>query len=136
MLAQLRRSLPGVCAARGLAESLPFADSVLDGILASVPSGSSTSRQVGGLAVSVQRSPCALTGMTPAFISSESALQIPAEMIHYGMSKTALLAVSRGFAKEAAGSGVTVNCVPPGRILSEQILRNCPVPVLLVRGFD
>ena len=43
------------------------------------------------------------------YIASDSAVVIPAEMIHYGMSKTALLAVSRGFAKEAAGSGVTVN---------------------------
>ena len=43
------------------------------------------------------------------YIASDSAVAIPAEMIHYGMSKTALLAVSRGFAKEAAGSGVTVN---------------------------
>ena len=39
---------------------------------------------------------------------------IPAEMIHYGMSKTALLAVSRGFAKEASGTGVTVNSVIAG----------------------
>ncbi|WP_331767223.1 SDR family oxidoreductase [Embleya sp. NBC_00896] len=47
-------------------------------------------------------------------ITSDSAIAIPAEMIHYGMSKTALLAVSRGFAKEAAGSGVTVNAVIAG----------------------
>ena len=47
-------------------------------------------------------------------IASDSAVAIPAEMIHYGMSKTALLAVSRGFAKEAAGSGVTVNSVIAG----------------------
>ncbi|CAM3344692.1 Oxidoreductase [Stackebrandtia soli] len=47
-------------------------------------------------------------------IASDSALAIPAEMIHYGMSKTALLAVSRGFAKEAAGTGVTVNSVIAG----------------------
>ncbi|MFF3641279.1 SDR family NAD(P)-dependent oxidoreductase [Streptomyces sp. NPDC002564] len=47
-------------------------------------------------------------------IASDSALVTPAEMIHYGMSKTALLAVSRGFAKEAAGSGVTVNSVIAG----------------------
>ena len=47
-------------------------------------------------------------------IASDSAIVIPAEMIHYGMSKTALLAVSRGFAKEAAGSGVTVNSVIAG----------------------
>ncbi|MGW7516115.1 SDR family NAD(P)-dependent oxidoreductase [Streptomyces sp. NPDC054796] len=48
------------------------------------------------------------------YIASDSALVVPAEMIHYGMSKTALLAVSRGFAKEAAGSGVTVNSVIAG----------------------
>ncbi|WP_411103090.1 SDR family NAD(P)-dependent oxidoreductase [Streptomyces sp. cmx-4-9] len=47
-------------------------------------------------------------------IASDSAVAIPAEMIHYGMSKTALLAVSRGFAKEAAGTGVTVNSVIAG----------------------
>ncbi|WP_069173916.1 SDR family NAD(P)-dependent oxidoreductase [Streptomyces griseus] len=47
-------------------------------------------------------------------IASDSAIAIPAEMIHYGMSKTALLAVSRGFAKEAAGTGVTVNSVIAG----------------------
>ena len=48
------------------------------------------------------------------FISSESAVQIPAEMIHYGMTKTAELAVSRGLAKSLAGTGITVNCVLPG----------------------
>ncbi|GAB3858040.1 SDR family NAD(P)-dependent oxidoreductase [Dactylosporangium cerinum] len=48
------------------------------------------------------------------YIASDSAVAIPAEMIHYGMSKTALLAVSRGFAKEAAGTGVTVNSVIAG----------------------
>ncbi|MFI9025616.1 SDR family NAD(P)-dependent oxidoreductase [Streptomyces sp. NPDC053560] len=47
-------------------------------------------------------------------IASDSAVVIPAEMIHYGMSKTALLAVSRGFAKQAAGTGVTVNSVIAG----------------------
>jgi NAD(P)-dependent dehydrogenase (short-subunit alcohol dehydrogenase family) len=47
-------------------------------------------------------------------IASDSALVTPKEMIHYGMSKTALLAVSRGFAKEAAGTGVTVNSVIAG----------------------
>ncbi len=47
-------------------------------------------------------------------IASDSAVVIPAEMIHYGTSKTALLGVSRGFAKEAAGSGVTVNSVIAG----------------------
>ena len=48
------------------------------------------------------------------YIASDSAVVIPAEMIHYGVSKTALLAVARGFAKEAAGSGVTVNSVIAG----------------------
>jgi NAD(P)-dependent dehydrogenase (short-subunit alcohol dehydrogenase family) len=48
------------------------------------------------------------------FVSSESAVQIPAEMIHYGMTKTAQLAVSRGLAEAVAGTGITVNCVLPG----------------------
>ncbi|MEV1021286.1 SDR family oxidoreductase [Streptomyces sp. NPDC050264] len=48
------------------------------------------------------------------FIASDSAVVVPAEMIHYGMSKTALLSVSRGFAKRAAGTGVTVNSVIAG----------------------
>lgn len=47
-------------------------------------------------------------------IASDSAVVIPAEMIHYGVSKTALLGVTRGFAKEAAGTGVTVNSVIAG----------------------
>src|SRR5260370_24677208 len=48
------------------------------------------------------------------FISSESAVQIPGEMIHYGVTKTAQLAVSRGLAEALAGTGITVNCVLPG----------------------
>jgi NAD(P)-dependent dehydrogenase (short-subunit alcohol dehydrogenase family) len=48
------------------------------------------------------------------FISSESAISTPAEMIHYGMTKTAQLAVSRGLAQSCAGTGVTVNAVLPG----------------------
>ncbi|MCP5426289.1 MAG: SDR family oxidoreductase [Gammaproteobacteria bacterium] len=48
------------------------------------------------------------------FISSESGVQIPEEMIHYGMTKTAQLAVSRGIAESVAGTGITVNCVLPG----------------------
>ena len=48
------------------------------------------------------------------FISSESAIQIPVEMIHYGMTKTAQLAVSRGLAESVAGTGITVNSVLPG----------------------
>ncbi|MBB6095455.1 NAD(P)-dependent dehydrogenase (short-subunit alcohol dehydrogenase family) [Povalibacter uvarum] len=48
------------------------------------------------------------------FISSESGVQIPAEMIHYGVTKTAQLGVSRGLAEALAGTGITVNCVLPG----------------------
>lgn len=48
------------------------------------------------------------------FISSESGGQIPAEMIHYGMTKTAQLAVSRGLAEAVAGTGITVNSILPG----------------------
>jgi NAD(P)-dependent dehydrogenase (short-subunit alcohol dehydrogenase family) len=57
------------------------------------------------------------------FISSESALNIPKEMIHYGMTKTAQLAVSRGVAESVAGTGVTVNTVLPGPTRSETLLR-------------
>ncbi|MDE1164854.1 MAG: SDR family NAD(P)-dependent oxidoreductase [Pseudomonas sp.] len=53
------------------------------------------------------------------FISSESAINIPADMIHYGFTKTSNLAVSRGLAKRMAGTGVTVNAVLPGPTLSE-----------------
>ncbi|MET1025411.1 MAG: SDR family oxidoreductase [Pseudoxanthomonas sp.] len=53
------------------------------------------------------------------FISSESARNIPADMIHYGVSKTAQLGLSRGLAKRVAGSGVTVNAVLPGPTLSD-----------------
>jgi len=52
------------------------------------------------------------------FISSESGIQIPVEMVHYGMTKTALLAVSRGIAEGCAGTGVTSNAVLPGPTLS------------------
>ena len=53
------------------------------------------------------------------FISSESGLQIPAEMIHYGMTKTAQLAIARGLAETTAGTNVTVNSVLPGPTASE-----------------
>src|SRR5208283_2377924 len=55
------------------------------------------------------------------FISSESAVQIPAEMVHYGMTKTAQLAVARGIAESVAGTGVTVNSVLPGPTASEGV---------------
>ena len=57
------------------------------------------------------------------FISSESALQIPAEMIHYGMTKTAQIAVARGLAETVAGTGITVNSVLPGPTRSRGVER-------------
>ena len=55
------------------------------------------------------------------FISSESGVQIPAEMIHYGVTKTALLGLSRGLAEVTAGTAVTVNAVLPGPTRSEGV---------------
>ncbi len=55
------------------------------------------------------------------FLSSESALNIPADMIHYGVTKTALLSLSRGLAKRMSGTGVTVNAVLPGPTMSEGV---------------
>jgi len=55
------------------------------------------------------------------FISSESAVQIPVEMIHYGLTKTAQLAVSRGLAEFCAGTGVTVNAILPGPTRSDGV---------------
>jgi NAD(P)-dependent dehydrogenase (short-subunit alcohol dehydrogenase family) len=55
------------------------------------------------------------------FVSSESALQIPTEMIHYGVTKTAQLAVARGLAETLAGTNVTVNSVLPGPTASEGV---------------
>jgi NAD(P)-dependent dehydrogenase (short-subunit alcohol dehydrogenase family) len=55
------------------------------------------------------------------FISSESGLQIPAEMIHYGMTKTAEIAVARGLAELSAGTGVTVNSILPGPTRSDGV---------------
>jgi len=56
------------------------------------------------------------------FISSESGVQIPTEMIHYGMTKTAVLAVSRGLAEAVAGTGITVNSVLPGPTKSPGVI--------------
>jgi NAD(P)-dependent dehydrogenase (short-subunit alcohol dehydrogenase family) len=56
------------------------------------------------------------------FISSESGLNIPLEMIHYGMTKTAQIAVARGLAESLAGTGVTVNSVLPGPTRSEGVV--------------
>jgi NAD(P)-dependent dehydrogenase (short-subunit alcohol dehydrogenase family) len=55
------------------------------------------------------------------FISSESAVQIPAEMVHYGMTKTAQVAVARGIAESVAGTGVTVNSILAGPTASEGV---------------
>jgi NAD(P)-dependent dehydrogenase (short-subunit alcohol dehydrogenase family) len=57
------------------------------------------------------------------FISSESGVNIPKEMIDYGMTKTAQLAISRGLAESLAGTGVTVNAVLPGPTRSESLER-------------
>ena len=56
------------------------------------------------------------------FISSEFGVQIPVEMVHYGMTKTAQLAVSRGLAETVAGTGVTVNAVLPGPTRSDGVV--------------
>jgi NAD(P)-dependent dehydrogenase (short-subunit alcohol dehydrogenase family) len=55
------------------------------------------------------------------FISSESALQIPVDMVHYGMTKTAQLAIARGLAEMTTGTQVTVNSVLPGPTRSEGV---------------
>jgi NAD(P)-dependent dehydrogenase (short-subunit alcohol dehydrogenase family) len=55
------------------------------------------------------------------FVSSESALNVPREMIHYGMTKTAQLAISRGLAEMTRGTAVTVNSVLPGPTMSEGV---------------
>ncbi|EPE98311.1 MULTISPECIES: SDR family NAD(P)-dependent oxidoreductase [Rhizobium] len=55
------------------------------------------------------------------FLASESGFNIPVEMIHYGVSKTADIAVARGLAKRMAGTGITVNSVLPGPTLSEGV---------------
>ncbi|MGW2893972.1 SDR family NAD(P)-dependent oxidoreductase [Streptomyces sp. NPDC001212] len=56
------------------------------------------------------------------FVSSEAGVQTPTDMTHYGMTKTAQLAVSRGMAQAVAGTGVTVNCVLPGPTMSDGVL--------------
>ena len=55
------------------------------------------------------------------FISSESGINIPADMIHYGFTKTGNIAIARGLAKSLAGTGITVNSVLPGPTLSEGV---------------
>ncbi|MET9292556.1 SDR family oxidoreductase [Streptomyces sp. NPDC003077] len=55
------------------------------------------------------------------FVSSESAIQVPPEMVHYGTTKTAQLTVARGMSEAVKGSGVTVNSVLPGPTMSEGV---------------
>ena len=55
------------------------------------------------------------------FVSSESGLQIPAEMIHYGVTKTAQISLARGLAESVAGTGITINSVLPGPTRSEGV---------------
>ncbi|MGE8941867.1 SDR family NAD(P)-dependent oxidoreductase [Leptospira interrogans] len=55
------------------------------------------------------------------FLASESGLNIPADMIHYGMTKTAVMSIARGLAKRLAGTGVTVNSILPGPTLTEGV---------------
>lgn len=110
-----------------LLEAVPAVDVLVNnlGIFEAVPAGDITDQQwrqyfdVNVLsAIRLIRS--YLPGMTEKGwgraiqIASDSALVTPVEMIHYGVSKTALLAVTRGFAKDAAGTGVTVNSVIAG----------------------
>jgi NAD(P)-dependent dehydrogenase (short-subunit alcohol dehydrogenase family) len=57
------------------------------------------------------------------FLSSESAIQVPPEMVHYGMTKTANIAIARGVAETFVGTGVTVNSVIPGPTLAQGLTR-------------
>jgi len=56
------------------------------------------------------------------FISSESGVQIPPEMIHYGMTKAAQIAIGRGLAESVAGTGITVNSILPGPTRSRGVV--------------
>ncbi|MCV9947503.1 SDR family NAD(P)-dependent oxidoreductase [Rhizobium sp. BT-175] len=70
------------------------------------------------------------------FLGSESAFNIPVEMIHYGVSKTADVAVARGLAKRMAGTGVTVNSVLPGPTMSEGAAEMLKGHVTSERSFE
>lgn len=70
------------------------------------------------------------------FLGSESAFNIPVEMVHYGVSKTADVAVARGLAKRMAGTGVTVNSVLPGPTMSEGAAEMLRGHVTAERSFE
>lgn len=118
------------CAA--LVEAQPFADILVNNVgiygpqdFFEIPDGEWTRFFEVNVMSGVRLSRAYLPGMEQRrwgrvlFLSSESALNIPADMIHYGFTKTALLSISRGLAKRLAGTGVTVNAILPGPTLSE-----------------
>lgn len=69
------------------------------------------------------------------FISSESAINIPVEMVHYGVSKAALQALARGYAKQLAATGVTANAILPGPTSTENV-RAFLAPMAAERGIE
>ena len=145
-LAKIRDAVPGA-ALRGFAADLgeaagcdalfaaePHADIVVNnlGIFAlqdffEIPDGEWTRFFEINVLSGVRLSRAYLPGMVGrgwgrvVFISSESGLNIPANMIHYGFTKTANLSVARGLAKRMAGTGVTVNSVLPGPTMSDGV---------------
>ena len=145
-LAALKAAVPGarirgvaadVGTARGCAELLkaePFADILVNNVgiygpqdFFEIPDAEWTRFFEVNVMSGVRLSRAYLPGMLKrdwgrvVFLSSESGLNIPADMIHYGFTKTANLSVSRGLAKRVAGTGVTVNAVLPGPTLTEGV---------------
>jgi NAD(P)-dependent dehydrogenase (short-subunit alcohol dehydrogenase family) len=145
-LAELKDALPGA-SVRGVAADQSTAEGVAS-LLAAVPEADILVNNVGiygpqdffdtpdeqwqrffdvNVMSGIRASRAYLKGMVArgwgrvVFISSESGLNIPADMIHYGFTKTANLSISRGLAKRVAGSGVTVNAVLPGPTMSDGV---------------
>jgi len=145
-LAELKDALPGA-SVRGVAADQGTAEGVAT-LLAAVPQADILVNNVGiygpqdffdtpdeqwqrffdvNVMSGIRASRAYLQGMVArgwgrvVFISSESGLNIPADMIHYGFTKTANLSISRGLAKRVAGSGVTVNAVLPGPTMSDGV---------------